>query len=479
MPRHRDLVGTDIHALHAFTFANATERAAYVFGAADLGKCALDLDTKTFWMLTGYSPQAWQGATGGGGLPGPIGPQGPTGAQGPIGPAGPVGPAGAAGAAGSVGPAGPEGPQGPAGADLSPEESWFKGIKLAPTAPEGLITYEAWLANGQVGHYGWIQTPASDTLYVTGVPIDFTMRLLAGSVQTDAVVVFGVPLDIAMAMLSGSVALTEPGIITITGVPIDMSVALLPGSVQVDVVLLAGVPIDMTLTLPVGTVEIVAAPSTGISHIGAGTVYFSGGLADGTPFQPQLPAGIQENDLLLMLLGTSFVDDGGPVLPVGWEDAVAQFGGFGLGYGRLVWKRAGASESAPTVTAGGTDTLNVGRIHAFRGVVATGSPFAATPAKNNGTGTALTGNAQTTDTADAMIVMLGGTGGVEITHSTPAVSVDTIVAAHAPGSGGYGYGIFCAYDDAPSNAAGAKSAPTVVGSASQPWQTVTLALKPA
>jgi hypothetical protein len=144
----------------------------------------------------------------------------------------------------------------------------------------------------------------------------------------------------------------------------------------------------------------------------------------------------------------------------------------------MVWKRAGASESAPTITAHGTDTLNVARIFAFRGVITSGSPLAAAAAKNGGTGTALTGNALTTDTNNAMIVVLGGIGGVDVTYSAPSVSVDTIVAAHAT-VGAYGYGIFCAYDDAPSNAAGAQSVPQVTGSASQPWQTVTVALKPA
>jgi hypothetical protein len=63
--------GSSIHALHAFTYANAGARTgATGLTASDVGKDALQSDTKTFWRLTNHDPVTWVqlgGGSGGGG----------------------------------------------------------------------------------------------------------------------------------------------------------------------------------------------------------------------------------------------------------------------------------------------------------------------------------------------------------------------------------------------------------------------------
>ena len=119
-------------------------------------------------------------------------------------------------------------------------------------------------------------------------------------------------------------------------------------------------------------------------------------------------------------------------------------------------------------------TQNIARIYAFRGCVASGSPFDTAVSMDTGTGTSVTGSALTTATANSMMVVLGGTTDAGVTYSAPGGPVDSIVAAS--GSDGCQ---FMAYDDAPSGAAGLKAAPTVTGSISRPWTACTFALKPA
>lgn len=61
-PRHSKQTPTNggIHVIHAFEYADAAAReAATGFAAADVGKAALQLDTKAFWILTDESPITW------------------------------------------------------------------------------------------------------------------------------------------------------------------------------------------------------------------------------------------------------------------------------------------------------------------------------------------------------------------------------------------------------------------------------------
>lgn len=57
MTRHKDLVGVDIHVIHAFTFANAGARTgATGLVAADVGKVAKQSDDDSYWILTAVAP---------------------------------------------------------------------------------------------------------------------------------------------------------------------------------------------------------------------------------------------------------------------------------------------------------------------------------------------------------------------------------------------------------------------------------------
>jgi hypothetical protein len=60
MSFHKGLAGSDVHVVHAFTYADASARAgATGLTAADEGKVALQSDTRTYWVLQNYSPVTW------------------------------------------------------------------------------------------------------------------------------------------------------------------------------------------------------------------------------------------------------------------------------------------------------------------------------------------------------------------------------------------------------------------------------------
>jgi hypothetical protein len=211
-------------------------------------------------------PAGTQGPTGPAGVAGPAGPAGPQGAvgeAGPAGPEGPAGPQGPAGAQGLIGPAGPQGVQGPqgntgsAGPEWAAVDRWAKlGISLSPSQPAGLTTYEAWLAAGGVGLFGWIQTPTTDVIYVSGSPITLALALPTGTVLLDAKVVQGSPIDLALGMLSGAASTTDPGSVDVTGSPIDMALGIPLGAVQFDARLVAGEVMSLALTTLTGTVTL-------------------------------------------------------------------------------------------------------------------------------------------------------------------------------------------------------------------------------
>lgn len=66
MARHGDLtVASGLHAAHAYEYADATARgAASGFGAGDVGKLALQLDTMALYVLTDNTPVTWLAVTG-------------------------------------------------------------------------------------------------------------------------------------------------------------------------------------------------------------------------------------------------------------------------------------------------------------------------------------------------------------------------------------------------------------------------------
>lgn len=64
MSLHRNLTGNELHSIQAFTYADASARLAAIgFTSADIGKVALQLDTKSFWILTDPTP-LWSETTG-------------------------------------------------------------------------------------------------------------------------------------------------------------------------------------------------------------------------------------------------------------------------------------------------------------------------------------------------------------------------------------------------------------------------------
>lgn len=64
MVRHKNLTGTDIHVIHAFTFADAAARTgATGLVAADVGKVAKQTDNNSYYVLTAITP-TWLELTG-------------------------------------------------------------------------------------------------------------------------------------------------------------------------------------------------------------------------------------------------------------------------------------------------------------------------------------------------------------------------------------------------------------------------------
>lgn len=211
--RHRDLKLTDNHVVHAFEFADEATRLAATVTAADVGKVAFQLSDKTFWLLASVGPASWTAMAGGG------------------------------------------------GGSLPASERWSNlGILLQPTQPTGLVTYEQWLASGGVGHFGWIQTPTSDVVFVTGSPITFEMAFNPGTTILDVLLLAGSSLDFGMSIPLGTVAVTGGNIVDVFGsAPLDFGMLIPLGVTQLDVLLLAGSSIDMSVTMPLGVVTLESA----------------------------------------------------------------------------------------------------------------------------------------------------------------------------------------------------------------------------
>ena len=68
MSFHSNETGSSLHVLNAFTYANAAARlGASGLVSADVGKLALQSDTKNYYILQNHSPVTWSQVTGGGG----------------------------------------------------------------------------------------------------------------------------------------------------------------------------------------------------------------------------------------------------------------------------------------------------------------------------------------------------------------------------------------------------------------------------
>lgn len=136
-----------------------------------------------------------------------------------------------------------------------------------------------------------------------------------------------------------------------------------------------------------------AAPT----FVAAGTA--SGGNGNLTP---GLPAGWAQNDIFIMVLNT---DSGDTVTaPSGWAHTASSPATQSLGKVHYLWKRAGSSESGPTVTdpsSGSWPAMAI--ICAFRGCVTSGNPWDVVAADTSDpTGTAITAAGPTTTVADTL-----------------------------------------------------------------------------
>lgn len=140
----------------------------------------------------------------------------------------------------------------------------------------------------------------------------------------------------------------------------------------------------------------------GITFVGAGSFQ-----ASGSAVSPGLPAGTQQDDLLLLLgfsasFQTAMTVSGYTQAPNSPQTENA------FAFRQCAfWKRAGSSESAPTTSD--TGDMNIAQILGFRGVVASGSPFDVSQGSidlNNNTSVIIPG--VTTTVANAFVVPIVG-----------------------------------------------------------------------
>lgn len=141
-----------------------------------------------------------------------------------------------------------------------------------------------------------------------------------------------------------------------------------------------------------------------IRFVSAGTASNSGG----TP-APGLPAGWAENDIFILIVETA---NQSMAAPSGWtqfDDSLAAVGTAGATDATRIqayYRRATASESAPTLSDSGDHTFT--RIYAFRGCKLTGSPInvVAGDADNASEISAIPLPGVTTTVADCYVVMV-------------------------------------------------------------------------
>jgi hypothetical protein len=132
---------------------------------------------------------------------------------------------------------------------------------------------------------------------------------------------------------------------------------------------------------------VTAFKSAGGGGLALPTFVANGSLGFGTgAITPGLPTGWAQNDILVLIIETN----NQAITVSGYTEAGSSpASNAGTNPTRLTvfWKRAGASETAPTTSDSGDH--QVGRMAAYRGCVTTGDPFDVTNSDSGGVGTAI------------------------------------------------------------------------------------------
>lgn len=221
----------------------------------------------------------------------------------------------------------------------------------------------------------------------------------------------------------------------------------------------------------------VAAPA-GISFVGAGPV----ATAVATNVTPALPSGVQSGDLLVIMTLGGPTGQPGTAVASGYTIARNSFSAAVHKF-RLLYKIAGGSETAPTVTIHTSVEPLLAQVAAFRGTHAT--PVDATSGSD---GTQLAAQdigpiASITPTVASSLAIVGGAK-IDDWTSAATLTGDSLtwveIGEHSQDFGGDGMRSF-AWDyalNAPASAMSAKTF-TVTGGSSTDWAGFAASFKPA
>lgn len=148
-----------------------------------------------------------------------------------------------------------------------------------------------------------------------------------------------------------------------------------------------------------------------------------GSLGFGTgAITPGLPTGWAQNDILVLIIETN----NQAITVSGYTEAVSSpASNAGTNPTRLTvfWKRAGASETAPTTSDSGDH--QVGRIAAYRGCITSGDPFDVTNSDSGGVGTSISIVGATTTWANSLIlVAVASTDNVSASRFSAWINTD-------------------------------------------------------
>ena len=106
---------------------------------------------------------------------------------------------------------------------------------------------------------------------------------------------------------------------------------------------------------------------TAITFVAAGTFASAGSGGVSLSISPGIPAGIANNDILVLMVAWGIAGSNYTGTPTGYTALTAG------NYMRFFWKRTTGTESAPTITMSGNAAL-AARIFAYRGCTTSGSP---------------------------------------------------------------------------------------------------------
>ncbi|HYJ21484.1 MAG TPA: hypothetical protein VEW07_05605, partial [Solirubrobacterales bacterium] len=208
--------------------------------------------------------------------------------------------------------------------------------------------------------------------------------------------------------------------------------------------------------------------SVGAAAAGAGSV------------QPPLPAGVRENDILVMYLET---ENQAVSVPAGWahvNGSPVSVASGTLTRLTVLWKRAGASETAPTVEDPGDHVI--ARILAVSGCIKSGNPWNTTATATELEADASVSVPTATTTIDGCLVLAAVATGTDVTSSAHASAwananltnvTERMDSWTAEGSGG-GFGVASGVKQA----AGAIGATTATVGTANFKALMTIALKP-